>query len=61
MEHQNDRILSREDVMEMLDIGRSTYYELVKSGRLKSYTMSGRYKVPLSSVQQFIKNQMSKK
>lgn len=49
-------ILTREEVMEMLKIGRSTFYKLIQEGRLKGFKEGNRYKVPLSAVEEYVKN-----
>ena len=49
-------ILTRDEVMEMLKIGRSTFYKLIQEGRLKGFKEGNRYKVPLSSVEKYVKN-----
>lgn len=51
-------ILSREEVMEFLKIGRSTFYKLLQIGELKGFKEGNRYKVPLSSVEEYINNRM---
>lgn len=47
-------ILSREEVMEILKIGRSTFYKLVHDNEIKSFKEGNRYKVPASSVDEYI-------
>lgn len=49
-------ILTRDEVMEMLKIRRSTFYKLIQEGRLKGFKEGNRYKVPLSSVEEYVKN-----
>ncbi len=39
-------ILTREDVMKVLKIGRSTFYRLLQAGELKGFKDGNRYKVP---------------
>lgn len=51
-------ILTREEVMEVLKIGRSTFYKLIQTGQLKGFKEGNRYKVPLSSVEEYINNRM---
>ena len=40
-------ILTREKVMEVLKIGRSTFYKLIQTGQLKRFKEGKRYKVPV--------------
>ncbi|MBR1529933.1 MAG: helix-turn-helix domain-containing protein [Oscillospiraceae bacterium] len=55
----NEIILTREEVMEVLKIGKSTFYKLVHEGRLKAFKEGNRYKVPSSSVDEYISNRMN--
>lgn len=48
-----DDIMSVEDVMEALNIGRSKVYELLRSGQIKSIKMKG-YRIPKTAVIDFI-------
>jgi len=51
-------ILTREEVMEILKIGRSTFYKLLQSGELKGFKEGNRYKVPAESIEEYINNKM---
>jgi excisionase family DNA binding protein len=53
-----NEILTREEVMELLKIGRSTFYELIQSGKLKAFKEGNRYKVPASAVENYIRDRM---
>ena len=37
-------ILTREEVMEVLKIGRNTFYKLIQTGQLKGFKEGNRYK-----------------
>lgn len=52
-------ILTREEVMEILKIGRSTFYKLLQTGELKGFKEGNRYKVPAESIEEYINNRMS--
>ncbi|MDE6520293.1 MAG: helix-turn-helix domain-containing protein [Ruminococcus sp.] len=52
-------ILTREEVMEILKIGRSTFYKLLQSGELKSFKEGNRYKVPVESIEEYIDRKMN--
>ncbi|MEE5993760.1 MAG: helix-turn-helix domain-containing protein [Oscillospiraceae bacterium] len=54
-----ETILTREEVMEVLKIGKSTFYKLVHDGTLKAFKEGNRYKVPSSSVDEYIINRMN--
>ena len=47
-------ILTREDVMEILKIGRSTFYKLLQTGELKGFKEGNRYKVPVESIEEYV-------
>lgn len=57
--YTGNEILTREEVMAILKIGRSTFYKLVHEGTLKGFKEGNRYKVPASSVEEYINNRMS--
>ena len=52
----NDKtiILTREEVMDILKIGKSTFYKLIHDGVLKGFKEGNRYKVPSSSVEAYV-------
>ena len=47
-------ILTREEVMEVLKIGRSTFYKLIQTGQLKGFKEGNRYKVPVESIEEYV-------
>lgn len=51
-------ILTREEVMEILKIGRSTFYKLLQTGELKGFKEGNRYKVPVNSIQNYVNKKM---
>lgn len=56
----NKEILTREEVMEVLKIGRSTFYKLLQTGELKGFKEGNRYKVPAESVEKYVEMRMIK-
>ena len=50
--HGEKELLTREEVMELLKIGRSTFYRLLQTGQLKGFKEGNRYKVPVSAVEE---------
>lgn len=48
--HGEKELLTREEVMELLKIGRSTFYRLLQTGQLKGF------KVPVSAVEEYVKS-----
>lgn len=51
-------ILTREEVMEILKIGRSTFYKLLQTGELKGFKEGNRYKVPVESIEEYVNKRM---
>jgi len=51
-------ILTREEVMEVLKIGRSTFYKLLQTGELKGFKEGNRYKVPAQSIEEYVDRRM---
>ncbi len=51
-------ILTREEVMEILKIGRSTFYKLLQNGELKGFKEGNRYKVPAQSIDEYVDKRM---
>lgn len=47
-------ILTREEVMEILKIGRSTFYKLLQTGEFKGFKEGNRYKVPVDSIEEYV-------
>lgn len=47
-------MLSVEEVMDILGIGRNAAYDLFKSGDLKCFRFKGKWKIPKQSVIEFI-------
>ena len=54
----NKEILTREEVMEILKIGRSTFYKLLQTGELKGFKEGNRYKVPVESIEEYVDKKM---
>lgn len=51
-------ILTREEVMEVLKIGRITFYKLLQTGKLKGFKEGNRYKVPAESIEEYVDKRM---
>ena len=56
--HGEKELLTREEVMELLKIGRSTFYKLLQSGNLKGFKEGNRYKVPAKAISDYITHKM---
>ena len=54
----NNEIMKFEEVMEYLNIGKSTLYKLLRSGEITSFKIGKVWKIPRKSVEDYIKKQM---
>ena len=54
----NNEIMKFEEVMEYLNIGKSTLYKLLRSGDITSFKIGKVWKIPRQSVEDYIKKQM---
>ena len=52
-------MLSVEDVMEILDIGKNSAYELFHSGEIKCFFLKGRWKIPKQAVIEYVLSKAS--
>ncbi|WP_409344233.1 helix-turn-helix domain-containing protein [Paenibacillus sp. MBLB4367] len=48
-----DDLMTVEDIMEALNIGRSKVYELLRSEKIKSFKMKG-YRIPKAALKEFV-------
>lgn len=48
-------VLKVEDLMPVLCIGRNTAYELVRSGKIRSFKVGRYYRVPREAVEEFLR------
>ena len=55
---ERKEILTRDEVMESLKIGRSTFYKLIHDGKLKGYKDGNKFKVLSTSVNDYIADKM---
>ena len=49
-----DEILNIEQFCELLDIGRSTGYNLLKRGKVRAFKIGKKWKIPAKSVEEFV-------
>lgn len=54
----NNEIMKFEEVMEYLNIGKSTLYKLLRNGEITSFKIGKVWKIPRQSVEDYIKKQM---
>ena len=57
----NNEIMKFEEVMEYLNIGKSTLYKLLRSREITSFKIGKVWKIPRKSVEDYIKKQMKYK
>lgn len=50
----SDDILTVSDVMELLYVGKNTVYRLLHDGELKAFRIGKTWKIPKSSLEEFI-------
>lgn len=55
----SNEILTREEVMEILKIGRSTFYRLLQTGELKGFKEGNKYKVPAQSIDEYVRKRLN--
>ena len=51
-------IMTREEVMEFLKIGKSTFYKLLHSGEIKDFKEGNRFKIPARSVEEYVEQKL---
>lgn len=47
-------VLTVEDLMPVLGVGRNTAYELVRSGKIRSFKVGNQYRIPRDAVVEFV-------
>lgn len=47
--------LKVEELMPILNIGRNSAYDLVRSGRIRSFKLGRSYRVPVEAVEEFLR------
>lgn len=52
-----NEIITIEQLMDMLNIGKNTAYKLLDSGDIKAFRIGNKWKIPLSSVYAYISEQ----
>jgi excisionase family DNA binding protein len=53
---QYDDLMTVDDVMEALNIGRSKVYELLRSKKLKSFKLKG-YRIPKAALKDYVQSE----
>ncbi|MDE5860646.1 MAG: helix-turn-helix domain-containing protein [Ruminococcus sp.] len=56
---ENNEIMKFEEVMEYLNIGKSTLYNLLRNGEIRSFKIGKVWKIPKSSVEEYIRKSIN--
>lgn len=59
MNTEKNDILTPEDVMEYLDIGKNSVYDILNSGELKAFKIGRKWKIPRKELDNYINNQVN--
>lgn len=49
-----DEIISIDELMEILNIGRNKAYELLKTGQIGSFKIGKAYRIPTSCIKEYV-------
>ena len=52
-------VLTIEDTLEILDIGRNTLYALLRTGDLKAFKLGVKWKIPKYAVEEYVRSKCS--
>ncbi len=58
---ENNEIMKFEEVMEYLNIGKSTLYNLLRNGEIKSFKIGKVWKIPRSAIEEYVQKSMNSK
>ena len=61
MEYELNDILTVEDIMELLNIGKNTAYSLLESREIKAFRIGRMWKIPRKSVYEYINRKICDK
>ena len=53
-ERQYEEVLTVEQMMDYLAVGRTTAYKLLKAGKIKTFKIGNKHKIPLKSLQEYV-------
>jgi len=57
----NEELITLGELQEILSIGKNTAYRLLITNEIKAFKIGRSWKIPRSSVQQYIQNSVAKK
>lgn len=58
MDYELNDILTVEDLMELLNVGKNTAYSLLESGEVKAFRIGRMWKISRKSVYEYINNKI---
>ena len=61
MEYELNDILTVEELMELLNIGKNTAYALLEAGEIKAFRIGRMWKIPRKSVYDYINRKINVK
>ena len=53
-----DDVLTVEELMEILCIGKNTAYRLLNSGEIRAFTIGRKHKIPKTSIEEYIQRRI---
>jgi len=54
MQYETSEIMTVDELMEMLQIGKSTAYQLLASGEIRAFRIGRKWKIPKKAVYEYI-------
>ena len=54
MFEQTDEILNVDQYCDILNVGKSTGYKLLKCGKIKGFKIGAKWKIPTKSIERFV-------
>jgi len=54
MQYETSEIMTVEELMEMLQIGKSTAYQLLASGEIRAFRIGRKWEIPKKAVYEYI-------
>jgi excisionase family DNA binding protein len=54
MDYELSTIVTVEEMMELLNIGKNTAYKLLENGEVKAFRLGNKWKVPRESINNYI-------
>lgn len=61
MEFESNDIITVEELMELLNIGKNTAYSLLESGEVKAFRIGRIWKIPRKSVYEYVNHKVTSK